>query len=102
MIHYAEIAAIEEEIKFLEHDINLITEFAGCVEGLDTELINLHTTLSSRQDDLQALITQQDSYRDGYDAGIEFHLGSGLRGEPSVHHSYVHWQQGFSQAGDDS
>lgn len=46
----------------------------------------------------------EDARREGYDAGWRFHLGNGVRVEnPYTDETmYRAWEDGFSNAGDDS
>jgi len=44
-------------------------------------------------------------YREGYDAGLEFHLGNGIHAEnpfPYDSQEYKDWEEGFIDAGLDS
>lgn len=49
----------------------------------------------------------EEDHRDGYKAGVEFHMGSGVH-EENPHNQDTHpechaaWKDGFEQAGEDS
>lgn len=46
-----------------------------------------------------------EAFWEGYDAGVEFHLGSGVKADPPSHlprEERDAWIMGFDQAGDDS
>lgn len=46
-----------------------------------------------------------DEWREGYQAGWEFHMGSGIRADnpyPFLSQEYRDWDRGFITAGEDS
>lgn len=94
MIHYQEIEQAREEIEE--------KRFAIMIGDLDEEDVNNYESdISALEDDIRTWEREQEEYREGYNAGREFHMdGTPMKDE---------WlgrtgpfRQGFDAAGQDS
>jgi len=94
MIHYQRLAEIQEEIQE--------KQLAIMIGDLDDEDIqNYQSDIQALEDEQRELEAEQEEYREGYHAGMEFHMGSGVmleewRGRTDK------FQEGFDAAGQDS
>jgi len=94
MIHYQRLAEICEEIKE--------KQFGIMYGNLDDEDINNYQSdIQALEDEQRELETEQEEYREGYQAGVEFHMGSGVMRD-EWQGRFGKFQEGFDAAGQDS
>jgi hypothetical protein len=94
VIHYQSIAQAREEIEE--------KQFAIMVGDLSEEDINNYQSdIDALEDDIKGWEREQDEYREGYDAGVQFHMdGVPMRDEWKGR--FGAFRQGFDAAGEDS
>lgn len=94
MIHDHDIEQAREEIEEKQFAIML-----GDLSQEDIE--NYQSDIQSLEDDISQWESEQEEYRDGYEAGRQFHMdGVSMRDEWLGR--FGAFQQGFDAAGDDS
>ena len=94
MIHYQRLDEIREEIQEKQFGI-----MYGDLD--DEDISNYQSDIDLLEDERTKLEAEQDEYREGYDAGREFHLN----GMPMLDEWFGRdgpFDRGFRAAGDDS
>ena len=93
MIHYNAISRIEDRLR----EINSLLE---CGFSAEVET-NLYQEQRELNDEVERLRAEQEEYRDGYEAGQQFHMdGVPMKDEWLGRSDMFH--QGFTSAGEDS
>lgn len=94
MIHYHEIEQAKEEIEE--------KRFAILIGDLTEEDIqNYESDINALEDDIRTWEREQEEYREGYSAGIQFHM-DGVPMKDEWRGQSDAFDQGFTQAGQDS
>lgn len=94
MIHYQAIEDLEERIEALRSDLGYYCPAPDKEAEMNAEIDQLTAELNQ-------LKQEQEEYREGYDAGVQFHMdGTGMRDEWLGR--FGAFRQGFDQAGQDS
>jgi hypothetical protein len=94
MINYQAIEEAEAEIREKQDEINY--------GNLDEETVqNYESDIVALEDELKGLKQEQEDYREGYDAGQEFHMGSGVMRDEWLGR-FGKFRAGFDAAGQDS
>jgi len=94
MIHYQRLDEIREEIQEKQFGI-----MYGDLD--DEDISNYQSDIDLLEDERTKLEAEQDEYREGYDAGREFHL-NGMPMQEDWRGRVGAFQQGFEAAGQDS
>lgn len=94
MIHYLRLSQIHERLSDIEYELQ-----CGFSAEVETNLMAEQTALKEEKSQLEK---EADDYRAGYDAGWEFHMGSGYNASDESVTRSRHWLNGFNQAGEDS
>lgn len=92
MIHYQRIDEIADLLHAMEDDVDDHSSAEVTVNRI-VERLKL-------ENELKKLKKEQEEYRDGYDAGREFHMGGVMRDE--WRGRWGAFRRGFDAAGDDS
>lgn len=93
MIHYERIQEIADQLHAMENDVD---------DHLSTEAtVNRIVERLSLENELKKLKQEQEDYRDGYDAGREYHMGDGVMRDEWLGR-FGAFRRGFDAAGDDS
>lgn len=94
MIHYQRLDEIREEIEE--------KQFAIMIGDLDDEDIqNYQSDIQALEDEQRELEAEQEEYREGYQAGMEFHM-DGVPMKDEWRGRSGKFQEGFDAAGQDS
>lgn len=94
MIHFLEIQQAREEIEE--------KQFAMIFGNLDEEdFQNYESDINTLEDNIREWEREQEEYREGYEAGRQFHL-NGVPMKDEWRGRFGVFRQGFEQAGQDS
>lgn len=94
MIHYKEIADIKDRIHTIESDLGYYDPIGPERDEMEAEILELQT-------DLARLEKEAEDYREGYEAGRQFHM-DGVPMRDEWQGRFGMFSRGFDDAGADS